>query len=61
MLMHICATDLLIDYPLIATKLYDNMSDEVTPRQTHCNTLQHTATHCNTLQHTATHCTPMTT
>jgi len=25
-------------------------------RQTHGNTLQHTATHCNTLQHTATHC-----
>jgi len=25
-------------------------------RQSHCNTLQHTATYCNTLQHTATHC-----
>jgi len=25
-------------------------------RNSHCNTLQHTATHCNTLQHTATHC-----
>jgi len=25
-------------------------------RDSHCNTLQHTATHCNTLQHTATHC-----
>jgi len=24
-------------------------------RESHCNTLQHTATHCNTLQHTATH------
>jgi len=32
---------------------------DIAQRQTHCNTLQHTATHCNTLQHNATQCNTM--